>query len=333
MSRPDTVYVVGGSNCLMTNGWVAQWSEIAPELAVTNLAVGGSTSLMATYRLLSGEIPDGATVIWEYSLNEQTHWAVGQSLESLMDNLAWFLELAARRDIRVLPLIFWNQPELRADARRGYRDAMFALIEARGLHAVDMRPVLDEFASKRGRMPGFFYSDPQHYKLGTGFPRRIATAVNNRLGQARVPVSDPCFDGSTLHLLRPDRAPDERFENRVIKADLYAVDEETTIRADGKVICAYVIASEGGQPMTMRTDGRKAGHFSMQFPAEGRALKRLMKHVVLLGGRREDAAAAQEFSVRRKRGWGRVVAQTSFARHDAGKTGEREALIGILVER
>lgn len=330
MSAPGVVHVIGGSNCLIGNGWVAQWQAMMSDTAVVNLAVGGATSLVGLYRILADEVPHGATVIWEYALNEQAHLVSGQSLSSLIGNLSWFLEICARRDIRVLPLIFWTRPELRPEARRDYREAMFALLSERGLAAVDMRPVLAEFSAKRDREPASFYSDPQHYRLGSGFPRRIATAVRNRIGQARVPRPDPALAGRSLHLLRPDRPADERFENRVIRSDLFMTDRPVTLDADGRVICAYVLAAEGGQPMRVTMDGRRRGDFSMQFPAEGRALKRLMKHLVLS---EPGAAPVRQVTFERVAGAGRIIAQNSFAPHDPARTGLREGLIGILVER
>lgn len=44
MSAPGVVHVIGGSNCLIGNGWVAQWQAMVSDTTVVNLAVGGSLS-------------------------------------------------------------------------------------------------------------------------------------------------------------------------------------------------------------------------------------------------------------------------------------------------
>ena len=52
MSAPGVVHVIGGSNCLIGNGWVAQWQAMMSDTTVVNLAVGGATSLVGSIAFL-----------------------------------------------------------------------------------------------------------------------------------------------------------------------------------------------------------------------------------------------------------------------------------------
>lgn len=144
-------YIIGGSNCMLADSWVRQLPQIQTDAPrIRNLAVGAATSLIGIYRLLNGEVPDGATVVWEYAINEANHHLAGQSVETLLYHLDWFLHLSAQRGIRVLPLVFWNLDEQTATAPNAYRAALMAHLTRRGLQAVDFGPLLSAHARKTG---------------------------------------------------------------------------------------------------------------------------------------------------------------------------------------
>ncbi|MBU2957068.1 hypothetical protein Q4511_04960 [Paracoccus sp. 1_MG-2023] len=329
----QTVHIIGGSNSLLRDGWAPQFAQLAQDRQVVNLSLGAATSLIGIFRILRDEVPDGATVIWEYALNEQNHFTGGQSVESLIHHLHWFLELCARRDISVLPLIFWNRDEMSDGSATEYRDALRACLRGRGLKPIDMKPMLRQFAQNRDRTIDELYQDRMHYRIGSGVPRRIATAARNRLDEACVPTARPELNGLDLTLHRPEGEPDEHFANRIVKADLYAVDHELEFRADGRLLCCFIMSGDAGRPVIVGTEDAIVGHYSTRCPPGKGNLSRLMKHLVLwktegdihqIGGRarlRRSGAECLEVEV-----------QNMFAppAHDA--TGQPEKVMSILVE-
>lgn len=325
-----SVYIIGGSNSLLRQGWADQFTALATEIEVVNHSIGAATSLIGIYRLLRNEVPEGATVIWEYALNEHNHFLAGQSVESLMWHLDWFLELCARRRIAVLPLIFWNREEMADKSPMEYRDALQDCLHRHGLGQIDMKPILRQFSQTRDRPIAELYQDGAHYRLGSGVPRRIATAVRNRLAEARVPRGAETHRGLDLLIATPDRIPDERFSNKILDVDLFQLGEGLRIPADGSPLCCYLIAGEAGHPIQLHADGSDIGHYATSFPAT--KLKRLMKHIVLWGDVGDRKSCRTEITLRPGVP-GMEKVQNTFLSFSPKRTGLREAVIGILIER
>lgn len=327
------LYIIGGSNSLLKEGWTAQLVKLEPELRVTNLSIGAATSLIGIYRILAGEIPDGATVVWEYALNEQNHFTAGQSIESLIYHLDWFLELCARRGIAVLPLIFWNREEMFDKAPVEYRQALRSCLQHRGLKMIDMKPIARQFSQVRERPIQSFYQDRMHYRIGGGMPRRIATAVRNRLSEAAVPMRHADFAQRGLSLHHPDRKPDEAFANRILMADLYPTHEGLTFDVTGHLLCCFLMSGDGGRALTVSADGVFTGRYSTRCPkTEGRQM-RLMKHLVLW--RNKDNMPIVERQVRMTHddhAGAEVEVQNVFVAPDAEQFGQPEKIIAILIE-
>lgn len=328
----QSVYVIGGSNSLLRDGWVDQLVKLAPEFEVVNRSIGAATSLIGIYRILQNEVPDGATVVWEYALNEHNHFQSGQSIESLIYHLDWFLELCARRSIAVLPLVFWNRDEMADTSPAEYRDALRSCLSRQGLEQIDMKPILRQFSVRREKPIERLYENRAHYRIGSGVPRRIATAVKNRIGEARIPTGVPALQGRSLSIHRPDGLPDEHFSNRVLQTELYALDGPIQIKASGTPLCCFLMSGDAGRPITVAADGAPIDDFSTRFPPGKTKLTRLMKHLVLWSKEADRRVMRQGMTISRSSA-DQVRVQNAFVPPAPKMEGEREKYIGILVEQ
>ena len=272
--------VVGGSNSLMGKGWSTRFREsCGSSTGFRNLSIGAATSLMGIYRMMRNEIPDGATVLWEYALNESNHFKAGQSCESLIHHLDWFMETARRRNIRVLPLQFWNRPEVLGDAPNDYRVALRERFAAYGLRQIDTHELLLRFASEQQMSLEKLYLDDMHYAIDTGFLDDLVRIVTERLDDAAVPCAVERLQDAALELCVPDGAM-ERFENSVFQADSYPLDgDELSIAAQGALLASFVIAGNEAGAVTISADGYPIGTYSLQaagLKPEGRILKHIV---------------------------------------------------------
>lgn len=328
------LYVIGGSNSLLKDGWATQFAKMEPELRLTNLSVGAATSLIAIYRILVGAIPDGATVVWEYALNEQNHFTGGQSVESLIYHLDWFLELCARRNIAVLPLVFWNRDEMFDKTRAEYRQALRSCLVRRGLRMIDLKPITRQFSKAHEKPIEALYQDPMHYRIGSGMPRRIAAAVRNRLPDAAVPTQHVDFAQRGLSLHHPDQKPDEAFTNRVLTADLYPTHSGLTFNVTGDLLCCFLMSGDGGRPLTVSADQSVVGRYSTRCPTtEGRQM-RIMKHLVLWKTEGDRVSVCRQVRMSHEGdASAKVEVQNMFVAPGGDSSGHPEKVIGILVER
>ncbi|CAM3457027.1 hypothetical protein PANO111632_19445 [Paracoccus nototheniae] len=334
-AAPDanTVYIVGGSNSLLTGGWSHQLADLAgPGLRVVNLSVGAATTLIGIYRLLAQEVPDGAVIVWEYALNEQNHFCHGQSAETLERHLDWFLELCARRSIKVVPLVCWNRAEMDQLDPGAYRRGLDQVLRTRGLQALDLHAGLIAYAGRKGLPVADFYSDNAHYRLGTGFPRWIAALVHHGLKTARVPLPQAAFQGLSLVLALPDRPADGVFSNRVLQAETFGLDQPLRIAARGRLLCCYLIATTSAGAIEVKADNARVGVYSAQSIKGPGQPERLMKHLVLWSGA-GDCRQVQGQIVLRRAGWmTSPQVQNLFAWQRRSGEGPAEAILGVLIE-
>ncbi|MBT0778975.1 hypothetical protein [Paracoccus sp. pheM1] len=325
--------IVGGSNCLLSQGWVRQLKAVNQEaFEIRNLSIGAATSLIGIYRILNGEIPNGSIVIWEYAINEANHHKSGQSAETLFYYLDWFLELCALRDISVLPLLFWNLDEQLSNKPSQYRREINRRFASRGLEPIDFGPKLKEFAGEKKQDVKALYRDRAHYKLGTGFPRRIALQVFGNLRAARIPQRLTSFAGRELRLLRPEVLETGRFKNSILDAGIYDFSAPIRIRAKGKLLAGFVIAAKTGGAVDVFVDEHNIGAFSVQSPPSVQQPDRLLKHLVFWSNGVAPIEVEREIDISRSRSEEKPIVQNLFSWHAAEGSGEQDALVAILIE-
>lgn len=272
------IYIIGGSNSLMSNGWAYHLAEMMPK-SVTNVSIGAATSLMGIFRLLRNDVPDGATVVWEYALNESNHFKSGQSLESLLYHLDWFMEIARRKSIRVLPLVLWTRGEQISGQRNRYRELLRQRFENDGLPVIDAFVPLQNVATEQGANVASYFDGNMHYSAETPFLERLAGIVRNNLEEATLPQAVNQLQGLQLTLCRPE-GDGRDFSNSIFQAEVFTPSDELVLRANGKLLASYVIAAQNAGAIDVHADGSPVGAYSLQRPSGGNPRMLLLKHLV-----------------------------------------------------
>lgn len=336
---PDTapgkqaLFIIGGSNSLRKDGWVNNLAHFgADRIEVRNLAIGAATSLMGTYRILNGEVPGGATVIWEYAINETQRHGGGRFYGSIFRNLDWFLETCARRAIRVLPVVFWTRREQVGTQRNEYRRAIVERLRARGVSPLDFGKIVTEFSTRRNIPVAKLYSDGLHYRRGSGLFNMMAKRVLKNLGGACIPSRNPSLADREIFLARPEAAATGLFSNSVVTADIHAFTEGVGISTTGNLLAFYLIGSKQGGAVEVVIDGQSVGTYSAQCPLKKNLPPRLLKHIVLGGEHGGGHPVSGTLAFRAGKADGRPVVQKSFVWHPT--SGPRDdGFIAALMER
>ena len=272
------IYIIGGSNSLMNNGWAHHLAEMMPG-AVTNVSIGAATSLMGLFRLLRDDVPDGATVVWEYALNESNHFRSGQSLESLLYHLDWFMEIARRKTIRVLPLLLWTRAEQVSGKRNEYRKLLEQRLEAYGMPVIDAFEALQILAAQQNTEATSYFDGNMHYSVETPFPAIIAEMVREGLEKSILPQALGGLKGLRLTLCAPD-GDGREFYNSIFRSKVFAISNPLVVRSTGKLLASYVMAAMNAGAISVDADESPVGTYSLQRPSGGNERMLLLKHLV-----------------------------------------------------
>lgn len=190
-SFDDVVIVIGGSNSVMREGWY-KWFKIYARdrmnLQVINFSIGAASSLISVYRILADDIRGrNVTIIWEYAINEDVcvrHRGDIYSPAMVERNVARFLTLCARRNIKVLPLLL---PTQRMWKNEDWR--LTKIIET-VFKRFGTKPFrYDRLLAKRvADLPDTpIFLDTLHFEPGP-ISKMIASSVLKRMHHAEVPV-------------------------------------------------------------------------------------------------------------------------------------------------
>ncbi|ARC37908.1 hypothetical protein A6J80_17500 [Paracoccus yeei] len=289
---------------------------------------------MGIYRMLRGEIPAGATVLWEYALNESNHLMAGQSCDSLIHHLDWFMETARRRNIHVLPLQFWNRPELQRDGPNDYRTALHDRMEEYGLRQIEAKDLSLCFADEAKVDVASLYLDDMHYAVDTGFMERLVRLVADRLDEAAIPQPVARLRDAELSLYQPI-GPSKRFENSVFQADSYTLDGGSlSIAARGGLLASFVIAGNEAGAVTVSADGERIGTYSLQ-AAGLKPGGRILKHLVHWNSAADDLHQVRSIlSLTGSRPAARPIVQNMYKWNEASADLPRgDAYLCALLER
>lgn len=233
-----TVFVLGGSNSMYQDGWIARFTASQTQ-QVVNLSVGATTTLTGIYRLMLDDRPrPGDTVLWEYALNEATHAQRGQSTEVLLKNVEHLIAICQHRHLQLLPAIFTPRRQERAPARSPYYDQLLALFAHYGLPVFDLSPVW-RAAHGQPKMPVDLYADPVHYRRDTELMDFIAAglaAIQPRQPRAALPLRT---HGARLQLLTGFAR--QRFSNSVMDIPAARLLLRLRTKEDSRMIALFTI--------------------------------------------------------------------------------------------
>lgn len=284
----STVFICGGSNSVMRDGWVPMFTEGWTAGPVKNLSIGGSTSIMALFRLINdGTIQPGDTLIWEYALNEWSHITTGKHPQKvLLRMFEMLLDFCARKGVRILPVVMacWHQERMKGLDH--YRASLHFLLRN---HRVDFIDVNFEAQDRRGVdqlvREDFDPKNPWHYLPNGEIHRLVADLVAERLdaGLATVTLRKRLFsvDGRRIMVVdKLDGAPSERFKNALVDLQVYRLaNGPYSGRFPGLLHAAIVIGTRSGQAFDLTVAGEPMGRFSNRTSEEIGAPLALVKQI------------------------------------------------------
>jgi hypothetical protein len=316
----------------MNKGWTAHVNEAALG-AISNMSVGAATSLMGIFRLLREEVPDGSTVVWEYALNESNHFRSGQSLESLLYHLDWFMEIARRKAIRVLPLLLWTRAEQVSGKRNRYRQALEQRLEAHGLPIIDAFQPVQDLAAQHGVEVVTYFDGNMHYSCETPFPKYLAGLVLAGIEAAVVPSALRPLQDLELALCTPE-GEGRDFSNSVFRATVFTSSCPLRVNASGKLLASYVIAAMDAGAVRIEADGLHVGTYSLQRPTGGNARMLLLKHLVHWQAANEIAQVQNTLAISGDAPDDAPIVQNTFDWRGQSDSLERaDAYVCALIER
>lgn len=320
------LFIVGGSNSIFRDGWVAKLP------GARNLSVGANTTLCGIFRCLLDDGPkSGDTIIWEYGLNEIVHSRMLYTTETILRNLEHFLILARRKRFKVLPLMLVPRKEELSDVMPGYYFDALDLFKQYGLTVVDASY---EFRRRLGSVPSSYYADPVHYRRDDDVCGEIGRAVEKFLPEARIPLSaQPKLANGNIDLVRLRWST--IFENSIMKIPL--TEMPVRIRMDGYGVARSIVAicrNGDSSGIRIRLTRRSTVLADARVSITCRNDKTILKAVNLDNVGNWSFCEGDILSMRYINAGGVVYAEQGLiARLRSVITPAEDALAGIIVER
>lgn len=243
-----TIFIVGGSNSLMKDGWVTSLTRLLPSEQITNISIGATHSMTGLFRVMTrSDLQPGDTIVWEYALNEINHNQRGHRTEDLLRFLEHLLRLCSRRGINFAAAVFTPRQIEALPARPAYYDALLQLFAHYGVPSFDVSPRWCA-ANRASRFPAKLFKDAAHYVLEPRLMRFIAEGVIDAIGRACVPAEvTPRYTGATVpRLVTPqDGVP---FRNTILDLTLAEVPSASfTLSQDGHILGFFALCPPGLQ--------------------------------------------------------------------------------------
>lgn len=334
--QPIDVAVLGGSNSMIAEGWVNLLRrDYAKLVQASNLSVGACTTTMALYRFLSrkDQLP-GATVVWEYGINEYNHMAGGQPLSSLLRHVEWLLQICVREKRPFVPLLMRNKSQAAQPEEDVYLRAIRDLFHRYGLQELDCNAIIRVMA--RGKVDlDAWYSDNAHYATTTDLPRRVAEAVLLALPDARVPVSPPDalarFEGRDLVLVLPSD-PSARLENSIVNCSFAPFEDSPEMDVPGRILAAIIATSGSGPNIRLAAGDQPLGYYATQVVHGPKVPPRQLRQLVFDSGSGGLAVPGNRLRLSIDHSHGRPTVQTMYTRIPPPEEAQENGLVALLCE-
>lgn len=273
-----TTFIIGGSNSLISGGWTQDYKANSDK-NVINLSIGGTTSLMGLYRILSEKtIKANDTVIWEYALNEVNHAKFPNfNAKMLLKNTEHLIILCRDIGCKFSALILTPLVQERKKERHKYFSGLFDLLENYDVPYLDASRECRKTLSL-DKLTKEFYKNSAHYLPKSPIIHVISSFAQSLSSQARIPAKiNPLYtNGKRIEL--QSGFCDDYFENNLIKIRTKEAPIQLNFEQKGKVIGLYIVA-EGGKKSSIRV--KFTGHNEevkrFQFSTRNKSPKRLLK--------------------------------------------------------
>lgn len=202
--------VVGGSNSVLSEGWVGLLREALPDLPIVNLSIGAATSPMAYYRLVTfGALRPYDVVIWEYALNDQKQIEDRRiTAEAALRYVELVLQHVAAAGARFLAVVMTPADLQPAQDFSLYRVGLDALLSRYGVQVVDVNGLWRSL-HKVERVPNSEYRGLRQYRDRAAILSLLTDRLRHHLARppGLRPPPAPC-----LHMTQRDVAIITRFD-------------------------------------------------------------------------------------------------------------------------
>ncbi|QHQ37173.1 SGNH/GDSL hydrolase family protein [Algicella marina] len=336
------IVITGGSNTLLGGGWRPHFEALVPDgTQITNLAIGGTTSAMGIFRLLTqGRVQPGDVVLWEYALNEHGHYRHGHGLGVLMHHVEALIRLVAEAGGHLLPIIFTTQAQ---ETRTEFDDYRARLHFTFATHDVPFFDVSQEFRRQFGvaRLAKEMFQDNFHYMPNGEIVKGIAESVLARLGSIpmtrfhpdRAMLADPRRTFAAIDTFTG--AEVSEFRTGIIRTPIFSFDQELQTKIRGRLMAAAVIGAPEGGGFTIRAGDEVLGSYSTRRAYEERGPRRIVKQISFhaLAGK-PLVCFNKPVVISRAAADETLIADHTYETDRVPAEGEAEdALLGLLVDR
>ncbi|WP_068305525.1 hypothetical protein [Pararhodobacter sp. CCB-MM2] len=184
-----TIYICGGSNSILKDGWTRVFSSDPIDGSVVNLSIGGTHSITALFRaLFTADLKVGDVLLWEYCLNDINQLRRSpHNAQGLLSYFEILLTHCAQMGVRVGALLLTNQAEAASGGGKRYRIRLRKLLDAWKVPFAEPNAEYCEAAGIEA-LGEDFYQDRQHYAVDTAFMEFLSARGRALVGEARVPA-------------------------------------------------------------------------------------------------------------------------------------------------
>lgn len=249
-----TVYISGGSNSLLHNGWMRSANQFGAGADVVNLSIGATCSITGLYRcLFTANMQAGDTLVWEYALNDANHVAkFDLSNGFILRYLEVLLAFCAARQVRFAALIFVAQNQESVVAETPYKAQLKDLFDHWGVPYAD---ISQEYRRALGvqTLPAELFEIPTHYRTTDPIIDYIIARAASLIETAPVPAaerrlwSDPAMGMAFFDQWSGGRS--EEVGSRLLRLTAWQPDSDMSLTPtlSGRVVSVVAFgASRGG---------------------------------------------------------------------------------------
>lgn len=262
--------VLGGVNSMTPQGWVTLLRQQYRDLIeIVNLSAGSVTSVMALYQLLAeGDRWPGVPVLWEQGINEFTHQASGQDLDSLLYHAEWLLQLCIRQNRPLVPVLMRTRGQAAMEGEGSYARQIKALFDRYGVPVIDCDRLLAVAARGAVELDAWYQGNVL-YADGTLFSPLLADTALLALDRARVPVAPhdraAHFDALDLRLCPPEY-PTESFDSTPggLPCAFAPFDARPRVSVSGPVLAAILATGTSGPVINLQAGDSLLGRYATQ---------------------------------------------------------------------
>ena len=258
-----TLYISGGSNSLLRNGWVRGAGDFAPGDEVVNLSIGATCSITGLFRsLFTADLQAGDTLVWEYALNDANHIAnFGLSSDFILKYLEVLLAHCATRQVTFAALIFVPQEMESEVSETPYKIALKQLFDHWGVAYAD---ISFEYRRALGveTLPADLFEVPTHYRTTDPIIDFIIARTASLIADASVPAatrrlrSDPGMGVVFLDQWSGGKTDDIGTQLVRLPARQPDPDLRLTPPCDCRVICVVEFAASFGGAFAFESGGQ-----------------------------------------------------------------------------